>query len=294
MQPMVLDFSFSHPAPTSLRAAGVAGVMRYLSYLPNGKVITKAEYEGYRAAAVAVGLVWEQGTSNYKGGHAQGLKDGTEARRQAGEIGFPFYRPIYAAYDTNVPRSDFALAGAYQGGFARGAGNCGCYAEGDLGDFLMAAGLCGWFWEVNATSWLGSSYDHGDASLVQRTSHHYPMFPAGSYDESTVQHEDWGQDVAPIAITPPVPLSAPHTTQGEEVDALDIEVTTDATGAGWVQTDVPWDKFRGAYTLGSAPARDHVYWHGEAHGNDTDGKALISVVFCPPNATAFVRVNIAH
>lgn len=289
---MVLDFSFTRLGVPALKAAGAAGVIRYLAPLPNGKVISKAEYDGYVSTGIPVGLVWEQGTANFLGGAQRGRIDGHEARRQAGELGFPFFRPIYAAYDQNIPRAQFDVARMYQMGFQQGAGVCGCYAEGDLLDALLDSGYANYGWEVNATSWLGSSYDHPRAAIIQRTSHHYGVFASSAYDESTVQHDDWGQDFPPLAVTPPTPLDPPKLTEGILVQALDIQIKTDSTGAGWALTDVPWDSFRGAYTLGSAPDRDHEYWHGEAHGNDTAGKALISVVFCKPNAVAFVRVNV--
>jgi hypothetical protein len=85
----LIDYAWARPDPATLKAEGFSGVLRYLSWLPNGKVIDRNELDRLLAAGLDVVLNWEYGTTDGSGGSYEGTGVGREATRQATELGYP-------------------------------------------------------------------------------------------------------------------------------------------------------------------------------------------------------------
>jgi hypothetical protein len=287
----VIDYSFWHPATfTDLTTTGVIGVCRYLAPLPNPKVITKPEYDALHAGGLGVALVWEETTHNWQGGYPRGFTDGGIARAQAKSLGHT--RPVFVAYDTSINPQGIAIASEYQRGFNTAYGQvCGVYGTSWVIDQLVAAGLAVTGWRTNATGWYGNSADTANASLRQHYGSNLVPGLAGGYDTNDILKIDWLQSPAPVVQGPAHP---PTTVKGNLVDRFEVIVPTDAQGNGWAQTAVPWDKYRGAEVQGSAPTRDGGYWPGDAHGNNTNNQALITVTGATPSANIRVFVFADH
>lgn len=222
----------------------ILGVMRYVSWLPNGKVIGKAEFDATLAAGKAVGIVWESTGTDYVGGYDAGHRAGLEARRQAHALGFPDSRPIYTTVDRGDHWSD--VLGEYQRGFNDAAGQQGApqgfYGDVELGHRLLDLGLIAWFWQTNARAWPGDSIDSPRAALIQRTSKSHPSLPASSYDENDVFALDWGQFPAPAPPSPPEPPTGTTTsyTEASVPEQTDIRIPKlDEHGNGHVKLAPP-------------------------------------------------------
>lgn len=108
-----LDFAWSKPSIPAIKADGNTFVMRYLSWLPNGKVISKSEYDNYLNNGLAVGLNWEFAAGDQKGGAASGRIHGAEAYRQARSLGAPKGAAIYFSADWDVSASELPTVRAY-------------------------------------------------------------------------------------------------------------------------------------------------------------------------------------
>jgi hypothetical protein len=101
-----VDYSWARPAPAAIRAAGYAGVWRYLSGGTAGKDLTKEEAAALHGAGLGIGCVWETTARRATEGAAAGTADGKGAAAQARSVGLPQGCPLLV----NV--GDFAGASA--------------------------------------------------------------------------------------------------------------------------------------------------------------------------------------
>lgn len=132
----VLDFSFSRINHATARGAGVVGCMRYL--YNNGKGLTLAEVNQFRASGLALGLNYEAGAGDFIG-LAAGRSQATSAAALARAIGLGGY-PIAFSADFDVPSSKYgavgdAVLGALQ---ILGAGKVGIYGHAGLMAYIKA------------------------------------------------------------------------------------------------------------------------------------------------------------
>lgn len=230
----VLDAAYPAWTPDSLKAAGIPAICRYLSWLPNSKVITPQEYGGYLAAGIAVTLNWESTGKSWRAGYEQGHSEGAEARRQARALGHPDDRPVIQSIDENVDPALLPLAVAYQQGFndGGGCGPQGAYSTALVLNELAGRGLISVGWQTNARGWYGNQDDSPHASLIQRTSKSHPSFPSNSYDESDIVGGDWGQHPATPETPSVEPPPAVHTPPpkpvagGTEIDMSNAKTKT--------------------------------------------------------------------
>lgn len=88
----VVDYSYSRPNLDQLKAQGVVGVMRYLSY-PSGKVITASERDAILSRGLMLGLNWEY--TNRDIHIDNGIQHAKEALRQARALNYPKGSAIY-------------------------------------------------------------------------------------------------------------------------------------------------------------------------------------------------------
>jgi hypothetical protein len=97
----------------ALKEAGYSGIIRYLAFLPNPKVIMASEYNQAAALGLTLTLTWEQGASDGLGGADTGAAHGTEANRQADLLGHPMDRPIFYSFDFDVQPNQYDVCEQY-------------------------------------------------------------------------------------------------------------------------------------------------------------------------------------
>ena len=95
---LIVDYSFSRPSPSVIKAAGYSGVMRYLS-ADSGKNLSKPEATALLGAGLSIGLVWETTAMRASQGRAAGASDAAAAEAQANALGYPSTAVIFYAVD---------------------------------------------------------------------------------------------------------------------------------------------------------------------------------------------------
>lgn len=130
-----LDYAWGRPSPSGLRAQGFQFVSRYLSWLPNGKVISIAERDQLLMAGLDISLNWEFAAGDQLNGAGTGATHAREAVRQAQALGYPPGSTIYYSSDTDVTRAQWdGPVKAYQLS-ARAVTNGGGYRFGIYGGY---------------------------------------------------------------------------------------------------------------------------------------------------------------
>jgi hypothetical protein len=199
----VIDYAYGHPSPASLRAAGVSGVARYLSYLPNSKVITPAEYKAHRAAGIDVVLVWERDAQDFVAPGFDAHAAAVEALRQARAMGYPEDAAIYYALDWDVTAPqwptirDKLRAGP---GAVHGVTRTGVYGPSDTLGWARRDGVAAWFWQAGmSTAWSGGRNRDPwpGAHLRQRR----PATIGGVQCDINDHQPNYGQGGADVALT---------------------------------------------------------------------------------------------
>lgn len=184
-------------APSSLKAAGVTAVMRYLSYpTSSNKVIGKAEYEELRAAGIDVGLNWEFDAHDWLGGAAAGARHGKEAARQARALGHPIGKPIPGSGDFDMTLAQWNSAGrGYAVDFRRalndGGYGAGVYGPWDLLTWCRDLGGLALFWQAGmSTAWSShrNKNEWPGAHLRQR---YKQMIGTQEVDHNDILRADW-------------------------------------------------------------------------------------------------------
>lgn len=195
---LVADYAWTHPAPGQIAAAGIKGVMRYLSGDPS-KNLTLPELQALHAAGLAVGLVWEFGAADVLGGDQAGTRDGKEANAMADALGWPAGLPIYYATDFDAQPDQFGTIARYHaaaGTEGRPAGSYGSLA-------VVAAMLDA---KAAVKGWQTSAWSRGAvlarAHLYQRVTHTVtvPGADPSTWDENVVLQAGaglWGPDDTP-------------------------------------------------------------------------------------------------
>lgn len=160
--PLGLDYAWSRPRPVQAWAAGYRFVSRYLSWLPNGKVINKAELDALRKQGFTVMLNWEYSAGDMKGGANYGKIQATEAVKQAKALGAPAGTALYFSCDwdataaqlSGVVRAYMAAARAV----TSAAGyRIGIYGGYDTVKYALDNKLVDAAWQTYA--WSGGKWD---------------------------------------------------------------------------------------------------------------------------------------
>jgi hypothetical protein len=201
-----IDYSFGGGlSAATMKSAGVTFVARYLDYLPNGKVINKAEFDNIIHAGMAVVLVWEGTGKDCIRGHAGGVADAHEAERQATALGAPGAIIYFAPCDYDAPPGDQAMIDSYIQGAAAvlGHGRTGMYGGYWPLSRALNAGCCAYAWQTYA--WSGTNLDRRAHIFQYQNAAH--LGPAEvDFDHSL--KPDFGQWPRPKAPAPP-PHPAP-------------------------------------------------------------------------------------
>lgn len=190
---IAIDYSGWRPTVAQLKAAGVTIVIRYLSFLPNGKVIGPGELAELKAAGIDVVFVWEVSETSWMSGHPGGQTHGREARRQLHALGVPDSIPVLVAFDYNVEPFQLPTAREYQRGFKQWAGVVGVYGTGLVIDDFFSLGIASYAMQTNARGWNGNREDNAHAGLIQHYAASIPGLVPVEYDVNTVTKHDVGQ-----------------------------------------------------------------------------------------------------
>lgn len=185
-----VDFANPRPDPGRLKAEGIDFVVRYLS--PNTpanprKHLTAGELAAYRAAELAVVVVWETTTDRATQGRAAAQRDASVADAYIRALGFPAGQPIYFAVDEDTTGA--AVAAYFQGvASVIGIGRTGCYGGYKPISYLFDHRLVTYGWQTYA--WSSGRWD----SRAQARQTHNGQTVAGvvlDLDEAAA--DDYGQ-----------------------------------------------------------------------------------------------------
>ncbi len=190
-QTLIADYSFAHPDPARIKAAGYVVVVRYLSPDP-AKNITPAELLALHALGLGVGLVWEAGATDELGAGPAGQAEAAAATTQALALGFDQSRPIFFAADFAASGGQLNDVAAYlQAARRQSPYPVGVYGSVTTVDTMMAEGVVEWGWQTSAWSQGAVS---ARAQLYQRQTPVLSIAGAapGSWDENVALQPDWG------------------------------------------------------------------------------------------------------
>lgn len=157
MATVVVDYAWGRPGVAALKAYGAVAVCRYLSWLPNGKVLSRAEADTLRAGGIDIVSNWEyygNWANDYSGGYASGVKHATEAAKQHTACGGPPERPIYFSTDFQPTVDQLPTVADYYRGVASviGLARTGAYGSWRSMAYLFNAGVIRWGWQTYAWS----------------------------------------------------------------------------------------------------------------------------------------------
>lgn len=198
----VLDYANWRPpgGAKQLKAAGVAGVVRYImpARFQWPKALTPLELMDLTFNGLGVAFNFERNERDYRGGFDGGYANGLLAQEAMVELGQDDPGiPVYVSIDTGVYGSDLEIARRYIDGFFT---TCK-HARAVYGEpAVIARGNTSLGWATNATAWPGDP-----AAKIVLQQHYNQFLPGlpGAYDLNTVKAADWGQIPRPTA--PPVP-----------------------------------------------------------------------------------------
>lgn len=202
----VLDFSASFPTGASIKNAGHAGVVAYISppreSWMRGKPITRAVVDDYRKHGLDIATVWQYGGAD-KPDTMRGARGGEldaraadEALNAAGLAGWP----VFFAVDFDVTLDqwnstvvDYFRAAVGVLGINRvgiyGHSRAVAWAQQDRVVAEVAPGrVLGWI----TRSW-GSAGKGTDYSVLYQGTHNVPGPGGVQVDVNTIRHDYWGQ-----------------------------------------------------------------------------------------------------
>lgn len=185
----VLDYSSGYPAPVAIKAAGYAGVVRYIGTPGRGKNLTRAEAQAMRAAGIPIALVYETSAGWALGGTQAGA-DAARASLADAAVCEVQVRCVYMAVDVDVTGAvqmqavQQMLDGAAG---VLGRNRVGVYGEADVIDACVP-GHAAYGWQTRA--WSGGRLS-GKAAILQQIG--YVDVGGVQCDRSTVLKDDWGQ-----------------------------------------------------------------------------------------------------
>ncbi|HEY6021584.1 MAG TPA: DUF1906 domain-containing protein [Candidatus Paceibacterota bacterium] len=198
----------SPPSISSLKSAGVTGLIRYLTWEHywggvthtgyNPKLIRPDEYNNLVDNGFDVVLNWEFDAADWLSGASGGTAHAAEAVRQAQALGYPAGRAIYGSCDIDMTASQwnssgFAYVRAFSAEIRAGGYLPGVYGPYDVLSWCQNAGLMDYFWQAAmSTSWSGgrNSGDWPDAHLYQARQEYIGGIQC---DVNDVNQDDYGQ-----------------------------------------------------------------------------------------------------
>ncbi|MGC8511331.1 MAG: glycoside hydrolase domain-containing protein [Acidimicrobiales bacterium] len=191
-----VDFAWGRPGAPALKAAGVAGVLRYLSADPS-KALGPGEWAEYRAARIPVALVYEDGPTDFECGVQAGREKAQIAGPLLAGLAWPAGRPVYAAVDCNLPGAGYPLTYAGITAFATALGRpSAVYGPRPFLAYCAERGVQ-FLWELGSSSFNTGPEPKGKV-LQQLVGG--PPIGGAEVDYDTVLAKDWGQVPAPVGL----------------------------------------------------------------------------------------------
>lgn len=138
-----------------IAAAGMKFACRYLVPASMAwKRLTRTEAEFITAVGMKVVSVFQRGTSDVKGGSANGSRDGKAAYQEAALVGQPIGTAIYFAVDYDAQPSDYNAIESYLRAAARELPGylVGVYGSYAVIEEMAKRGACERFWQTYAWS----------------------------------------------------------------------------------------------------------------------------------------------
>ncbi|WP_067667751.1 DUF1906 domain-containing protein [Nocardia miyunensis] len=157
----LVDYAGGVPSAASIRSAGHAGAIRYVSERRPGaewmagKPLQAREVDALHAAGLTVVSNYQYGkgpTADWRGGREAGKQCADRGLHLHGVAGGPDSAPIYASIDDNPSPIEFArMIAPYLTGWQSVIGNdrLGVYANAPTIALAQAAGLGTYFWQHN-------------------------------------------------------------------------------------------------------------------------------------------------
>lgn len=191
---LVVDYAWARPGVAVLRAVGAVAVCRYLSWLPNGKCLSRSEADTLRAGGIDVVSNWEyygDWANDYSGGRASGRTHAQEAQRQHLACGGPPTRPIYFSTDFDPTAGQLPTVADYYRGVAEVVGleRTGAYGGYRTIKYLFDAGVIRWGWQTYA--WSGGQWD--SRAQVRQVRNSVKLAGTFDVDLNETQQADYGQ-----------------------------------------------------------------------------------------------------
>lgn len=148
-----VDYAFSKPSASALKAAGKRFAVRYGGPGSAGKQLTAGELAGLRAAGIDVVANAEGAAAGFTG-TAAGRSWAQQARDYFEALGMPAGRPIYFSVDWDAGSGDWAgIDAAFRAAAAViGADQVGVYGGYNTIAHCKSAGTAAWFWQTYAWS----------------------------------------------------------------------------------------------------------------------------------------------
>ncbi len=158
------DYAWWRPPAGWFDANNVTFVSRYLSWLPNGKVLSPAEFHALRADGRDVCFNWEFDAQDQKRGYKGGITDASEAVRQIYALGAADPYNVYFSADWDASYADYT---AYIKPYLTACANVlsgpqyvGVYGSYNVVKWAMSDGVAGWGWQTFA--WSGQYDSNGN------------------------------------------------------------------------------------------------------------------------------------
>lgn len=204
-----IDYSFQRPAPAAIKAAGIAGVIRYVT--GKDKALSATEAQSLRANGLWIGLVHEGAAGDALLGRQKGVEDTLADTHALDLILCPRSAVVFYACDTFATVDQ--VRPYFQGVHSIAARPVGWYGGLGVGLQLHAEGLVDYVWAANATSWSGfatfpeleaAAHAHRIA-MLQHLDHPFPSIPASAYDydEVITPFPAWGFTPQEAPVVPP-------------------------------------------------------------------------------------------
>ncbi len=195
----VVDYSFTHPAPATIKAHGYKGVMRYLSPGPNAKNLTEAEKFALLNAGLSIGVVWETVANRAAQGFDAGAHDAQLANGQADSLAIPESVTIYYAVDFDAVPS--VVRPYFLGVMSVHRRPVGVYGGYSVCEAILDDGLAAMAWQTVA--WSGGR--HLERAVLYQRADRAPV-PIPGTDVNDCLAPDWGQWPRPGPAPQPPPL----------------------------------------------------------------------------------------
>lgn len=198
----VIDFSFSRVRNIAeMKAAGIKGVMRYVSPNPP-KNLEAWEIKEFRENGIDICVNYEWYAERPREGYAAGVEDARIALNLCNQLGYPGV--VYAAIDFDARESEQPTINEYMRGYISVLGDRGKAAYGGYYVIkrLFDAGIINYGWQTYA--WSGGQWDPR-AQLRQVLNGQQLAGATIDYNESMSDYGQWKADNS-VQVTPtPVP-----------------------------------------------------------------------------------------